>query len=46
MIYQSLTEIIGNTPLLKIKAMDCFSTTYIPENLLRSSFFAKTSNPI
>ena len=25
----------------RIKAMDCFSTTYIPENLLRSSFFAE-----
>lgn len=23
----------------RIKAMDCFSTTYIPENLLRSSFY-------
>lgn len=23
----------------KIKAMDCFSTTYIPENLLRESFY-------
>ena len=25
----------------RIKAMDCFSTTYIPENLLRSSFHAQ-----
>ena len=25
----------------RIKAMDCFSTTYIPENLLRSSFMAQ-----
>jgi len=25
----------------RIKGMDCFSTTYIPENLLRSSFFAE-----
>lgn len=25
----------------RIKAMDCFSTTYIPENLLRSSFYGE-----
>ena len=36
--------VVSTVKIGNIKAMDCFSTTYIPENLLRSSF--RTENKV